>query len=478
MKKIPFTALFIFYSFFLIFPVFPVFGQNPSPPRNNPPELLYLENGIFCTDFDIKYSQISENQITLTPTPTGSVQGVSRNLGEVAGSLRLETENFPDFYQANKNFLSALERILPADLKKNFSIDQTTLKTKAEHYVIGKDSDGKETIAEKIPETEITLPSWWTSILGESKIFCGLFNSCSPLKSLTIKIEQPALTSVSQKISCLPGKQSKTTPALESNTLQEEFKTKSLWERITEIIDDFINRIRIIKTTEKTELKNKSRGVLIGGETLNQQSVFLNNFLPAGFIPPDKNAPLPGEAVYKITIGEKEIPEDNNLNYQNLGKARARYCLYICSLYPDKTNISEIDPLCPSCNLNDYPLENFEDDFLDKSLCQKNPDGSCDYYQPGDYPRCDGDPICESGKCYPLMWRQAKDYINQGCPLPYSAADCNDPSVCQKKTFSKNPAGGYGGCQYSNPNVCVRTDRNAIGSCAALCNWACCAYQE
>ena len=475
MRRLLFTLLFIFYFFFFSFPVF---GQTSPPSQDNQSEILYLENGLFCSDFNIKYSQTSEKQTPLTPIPTGGVQGINRSLEEVTGSLKLEEENLPDFSQANKNFTYALERILPTDLKKDLSIDQTPLKAKASHYVIGKDSDGRETIAEKVPETETTLPPWWTSILGESKIFCGLFNSCPPPKSLTIKIEQPVLTSPSQNTTCLPGNQTKTNSVLRLNALQEEFKTKSLWEKITEIIDDFTNRIQRIKTKEETELKNKSRGVLVGGETLNQQSSFLNNFLPAELIPPDKNAPLSGEASYKITIGGKEIPKGDNLNYQNLGKSRARYCLYLCSLYPTGTNISKIDPLCHSCNLNDYPLEVFEDSLLDKSLCQKNPDGSCDYYQPGDYPRCDGDPICESGKCYPLMWRQAKDYINQGCPLPYLSTDCSDPSVCRKMTFSKNPAGGYGGCQYSNPNVCVRADRNIVGSCAALCNWVCCAYQK
>ena len=38
--------------------------------------------------------------------------------------------------------------------------------------------------------------------------------------------------------------------------------------------------------------------------------------------------------------------------------------------------------------------------------------------------------------------------------------------------------GGFGACQYANPNVCVRVDRIETGSCAAVCNWACCAYQK
>jgi len=442
------------------------------------PEVISLQNSLICADFDIKYSHTSETQTQLTPTPTSSVEGITSNLRRVSGTLRLERENLPDFSQANKIFRLALERLLPADSKKNLFIDQTPLKAKITHHVVGKDNEGKEIPAEKNPETEITLPSWWTSLLATTKILCGLFNTCSPPKNLAIKVEQPSLTSPSQNTACPLGNRPKTEPVLGINTLQEEFRTQSLWQKITETINDIINWIQRIITKEETELKNKSRGELVGGETFNQQSSFLNSFLPSELIPPNKNAPLAGEANYKVKIEGKEVASGDNLHYQNLGKARASSCLQRCSLHPSQTNISEIAPSCTSCHPEDYQLKNFEDGFLDKSLCQKNPDGSCDYFQPGDSPRCDGDPICESGKCYPLMWRQANDYISRGCSLPYSATDCNDPSVCRKMTFSKNPAGGYGSCQYSNPNVCVRTDQNAVGSCAALCNWACCAYQK
>jgi len=469
MKKLLTAAIFCALSFILYAPSL-AFSQ---------PEVIQPEGSLFCTDFEIKYSQTSETQTPLTPTPTGTVQGITSNVEEVAGNLRLEAENLPDFSQADKNFLLALERLLPADLKKNLSIDQTPLKTKTAHYVVGKDSEGKQTQAEKIPETEITLPSWWTSILGRSKVLCGLFNTCPPPKSLAIKVGQQNLTSPPQNTGCLlTGNLPKTEAVENLSSIKEEFKTTSLWQKITEIIDDLINWIRRTVTKEETKLENKTRGSLVGGETFNQQSSFIDSFLPQGLILADKNAPLVGQAGYKINVEGKDVPGGDQLYYQNLGKARARYCLQLCSLYPGGTNISAIDPLCPSCDPKDYPLENFEDSLLDKSLCQKNPDGSCDYFQPGDSPRCDGDPICESGKCYPLMWRQANDYTSVGCPVPYSATNCNDPSVCRKMTFSKNPAGGYGGCQYSNPNVCVRTDRNAVGSCAALCNWACCAYQQ
>jgi len=316
-------------------------------------ETIYPENSLFCTDFDINYSHASEEEFPLTPTPTGEVEGITSGVEKVVGSLRLETQNLPDFSQASKIFLSALEKLLPANSTP--FIDQTPLKTKATHYVIGKDTEGKETIPEKTPETEITLPPWWTSILGGTKILCGLFNTCPSPKSFTIKVEQPPLTSPSKDTPCFYGNQPKTNSVSDINALQEEFQTKSLWQKITEIIDDLINWIRRITTREETELKNKSRGELTGGKTFNRQSSFLDGMLPTEMIP-SQNPPLAGEGKYQINIEKENLSPDEQLHYQELGASLARYCLQLCSLYPSGTNINAIDPLCPSCNLSDYPL--------------------------------------------------------------------------------------------------------------------------
>jgi len=152
--------------------------------------------------------------------------------------------------------------------------------------------------------------------------------------------------------------------------------------------------------------------------------------------------------------------------------------LSLCSQYPAGFNISQIDSLCPSCRPDDYPLEGYGDIPLSQELCQPNAAGGCDYYDPLATEGCgEGqDPVCEAGRCNPYEF-YTDDYIKKCGAAPWYG-DCRNPDVCYKMTFAKNPAGGFGECQYANPNVCVRADRLKVGQCTAVCNWACCAEQE
>ena len=156
-------------------------------------------------------------------------------------------------------------------------------------------------------------------------------------------------------------------------------------------------------------------------------------------------------------------------------------------LYPSGIDAFASHAVCNSRNADDYPLDpNFgsgvDDVPLDMSLCQWDPDNQgCHYYDPGGTQGCgpNQDAFCESGRCNPFEYGQAEDFLSNGCSLPYSdrGTNCNVASICQWAHFQKNPAGGFGACQYRNPDVCVRTDRIATGSCAAVCNNACCAWQ-
>ncbi|MCM8769552.1 MAG: hypothetical protein NC911_07805, partial [Candidatus Omnitrophica bacterium] len=128
-------------------------------------------------------------------------------------------------------------------------------------------------------------------------------------------------------------------------TEEDKFETKSLWQTITEIIEDLINKILRQTTTRETELENKTRGLLAGGETFQQQVTSLASFLPAGIAPGNKTAPLSATAKYQYQILDKTGEKEISTNYQNLGSARASYCLQLCSLYPAGININTVDSL-------------------------------------------------------------------------------------------------------------------------------------
>jgi hypothetical protein len=124
---------------------------------------------------------------------------------------------------------------------------------------------------------------------------------------------------------------------------------------ITTVLDPILRLIGDIwqwVTTTRTEvaLVNKSRGKLPGGETFNEQSTYLNYAIPRALSPDDKDAPLAGEAEFKVG-GEYEVGEEgaNKLNYQEEA-TRQRYCLERCALRPQGIDIQSFDPLCPTCS--------------------------------------------------------------------------------------------------------------------------------
>jgi len=460
------------------------------PPDFTPtPEIIKPQSSMFCTDYQFSsYSQSTREEM-LTPTPTvAGVEGTSSETETVNGKLKMNKEEAPDYSTMEENFASALDKLMPQDLKDIMSIENPPLNAQARHFVGKRDENNQYVPPDKnskIPETSITYSSWLASLLGETKILCGVFGTCKAPKSPIIKIQQPiAKVGYSNyQSTCLPTtiSQKGSSAGLTAPEGKDSFDTL-----LTRTIETIIEATKkIITTTEKSDkMEDRTRGQLAGGNTLRQQSNFLSSFLPSEFI--KGNYTLAGDSEFETKINGKDVQIDggnpNQVQFKNQGVVQKQRCLHLCSLYPSGFDIRSIDPLCPPnpCDNNSYPQGqgSMDDPVLNMSSCQKLPDGSCDYAVPGDHPRCDGDPICESGKCYPLMYRQAKDYTNQGCPVPYPATDCNDPAVCQKITFEKNPEGGFGSCQYSNPDVCVRTDREDIDNCAALCNWACCAFSS
>lgn len=455
----------------------PVSAQTPTPTME--PEILYPQSGQACSNFFMEYNKSSSIGYTAPPPLPSPEHHETVSSLPAFGKLTLVDIKVPNFSYFEKNYLFAIHNLLPQDLLDNFSVNDDRLTAKVKSFIYGKDGTGQFVVPpepNKIPEAKTTLPVWWTKLLGYTKILCGLSGTCPAPKSPKIKVLKPktgAFKSDNCPVGNFPNQDN-----LDKEQTQPEFATSSLWKTIIDALCDVFSQICTKKTTEAVTLLTKTGSSIPGVATLNKQS--MEGLLPDEIIP-NGNAPLAGDSSYNVDPGEYSLKEGaEKINYQGLKKYQLSACEHICSLYPT-TDISLVtNGVCQSCVFpTGFDQLGPEDIPLVQEDCNRDAQGACDYQRTGDGSRCDGDPICESGKCYPYMYRQAKDYTDHGCSVPYAAIapDCFDTAVCQKMTFESNSQGGFGACQYQNPQVCVRTDREEIGLCAAMCNWVCCVGQ-
>lgn len=344
----------VFFLLWIIWPSSFVLAQEELTPEEatSGAEFILPKNSLFCTDFEI----------------TGEVSGApetNTSFKDISGELWLEKGKQPTFSLMEKRLNSTLPKLLPLSLKETLNIDRTSLKTRGKHFVISQGEEEKELKEEEIPETQLTLPSWWTTLLGETKILCGLFGTCEPPKKLTIKVKQPDLEKLSKSLNYERNAHCRITePVIATQPailhVKKRFGTKVLafLKKIIEIIEGK----EVTTNVSTVTFEDKSRGYLVGGKTITTQSTFLNNFLPFNLVDPSiQEMPLAGEAKFEIKAdaGNLQMTGEGakKLNFQQQQQTRASYCLQICSLYPQNFDITTIDPLCPSCDAQDYVKE-------------------------------------------------------------------------------------------------------------------------
>ncbi|MGI6278369.1 MAG: hypothetical protein ACOYJ8_00945 [Patescibacteria group bacterium] len=494
-------------------------GTMESWQKNTDPEIIIPKQGLLSTTFQIEYKdEEKESQETFAgfvtdPDEEKPLPKEEKNTDidpkfAISGRLFLDEHHYPDFSTMEAIMSSALKKLLPEDLNNQLSIktaDNFSGQTK--HYVYGLYREGEMIIEDptpiKTPSQQTEAPSWWQKVIGKSKVLCGLFGSCQAPQSLSIEIAEPKNSSAPPRKTGNKGgeKTEKSKPA-NTEIENEEFSTYSIVQKIIKNASEYFKDLFetedgsvlawFLRTSQETSITgkdenqqltlfNKTRGTVPGLETINEQAEFFNIFLPADIAKTDKDtvsASLAVKSQYEVSDNLFPGPGSEKINYHNLGATRKSYCLTLCAQYPANYPISQIDPLCPSCNPKDYQLTGYGDVILNKDLCQSE-NGACHYFQPFDGTnqgcRPGQDPICEGGRCNPYEIGLDGDYDACGGP-PHGS--CVDSSVCYVMTFAPNPDGGYGECQYANPNVCVRADRIQIGECAAVCNWACCEWQN
>ncbi|MGB9706523.1 MAG: hypothetical protein ACPLXP_00400 [Microgenomates group bacterium] len=443
------------------------------------------KNGLpITTNFLLRYEEAGELSETIQTTKPEGEKVQTENPRKIRTKLILDQADVPNFSETERTYQEALKRLLPAKIQEKTYLPQNSFKSWYRHYVYGSRNEEPE----EIPETQKVIPEWWTRLIGEASIL-NFLKPGNLITNFKPFYPQPHYLAVKGTLNPqIADQKGKSTASVDPKELfvfnnKEYFHTPSLFQSITDILYEAIDLSKnlyrkITRSANSTTLTVKSRGNLIEGKTFIREVDFLDVFLARKLSSP-KNYSLSSSSHYSFPEHPQNFfPQEGSekINIKDLGKSQRKICLHLASILPAKINISEVNPLCSSRKLDDYlpKLEKEAFKNLANAYCIPGPTG-CDFYQPGGSPSCEGDPVCEGGKCYPLMWRQAKDYLGSNCPLPYQAQDCNE--VCAPVTFEPAEDGrGWGPCHYQNPTVCVRQDFQEVGDCAALCNWACCAY--
>lgn len=312
-------------------------------------EVLPVKDNLICTDFTLTQS-ITHGTSAPAPSPSENGQALAASSRQEIGNLELTSDSLPNFSLMERNLYLGLNRLLPQSLRRTLNLDSTPLTTQVKHYVL--DATEEEPPV-KIPETKVDLPSWWTRLLGSTKIACGFFNTCSPPEKMNIQVAAAIPEAPDYKVGCFEGDlASENSPVNQIKPIETEFITPAnIITKIISEVRDFINGIwQLITITEtKVALINKSRGKLPGGQSFNEQTSYLNYAIPGELVPKEENAPLGGQAEYEVDKDYDVGPGSDRLNYQE-EIARQRYCMERCSLRPQGISIQGFDPLCPSCS--------------------------------------------------------------------------------------------------------------------------------
>jgi len=380
MKKLPLTLIFIIpllIIFEVIFNLSPLYAREEINNKNfeefEEIEINSENSSLFCTDFNVEYSKESKESVSLSSQPKDDESpGVN---GFVSGAIEIEKDSLgqPDFSLMKSRLENSLPNFLPQRLSEEVEIEAESLQTQARHYLIGEGEAcpiGEEEAP--IPKTNVELPSWWGNLIGQTKIFCGIFNACEPSEKLKIKVSLPEekkeelfnQLDLETNALCLQRDDFVASENPTTDTNERNFKSCSLLSRFISYVGELIdNLFQGEKTTkEESQLVNKTRGYLLGGKDFTQQSSFFKDFIPHDINSLIEDSPLETDVTYNISGEGVSFGDDeenaNKMNFQEQNEVRTQYCLHLCSLYPPdpKFDISTIDPICISCDPKDYQL--------------------------------------------------------------------------------------------------------------------------
>jgi len=418
------------------------------------------------------------------------------------GSISLLSVKFPDFKRASKNLANALHRTLPLEKAVNLSLPgSTTLYFK--HFAVPQTEGGsfdhsKMTECGQTPESEVEVPSsLWGKMAGAIRGLCTFIGDfpgiCPSVEEYQFQLADSGYSCGTG--SCAPGQQTKEYLLKAKSNPKTDFHLNSWADQTTKTTSEeipgpsgFPQIITKTETKTKKEVKFLSRSGLSGGTETAQNANFFHSFLPLDVIkkitPKDEARALEEGFRYDVQFSPVEEGEHQG-EYYDLRKIRNFYCMHLCTLYPADINIKDIDPICTSCDPDDYdwvpptgPIP--EPDNLPQYCNWDTWVGGCDYYDPDfcqNHPDfCSQNPeLCSSagGECNECSLCESCLCLPGSLPPPGYFFDAEGADLCLGKCHweqnEKNKDGGYGECYYKNPNVC----KHGSG-CADICNAGCC----
>ncbi|MBP8591030.1 hypothetical protein KBI33_00990 [Candidatus Shapirobacteria bacterium] len=438
-----------------------------------------------CSQFEVRRERTDNIN---SPSPISEGEEISQSV--LNDEITTINDLMPDFYYTQKIMAQVLKGLLPQELAENILLPFRG-DVYFTHYAWGEEAGNgvsSSNSQNKYPKEKISLTAEWPRLAGAARGLLSFFppdkNPNAPLSEFKFRLEDTGYIETDPYYYCRKGQETKKKVMSAPIEQDPELRLNNILVKVITGFLDSLNNIYSYFRKEEIKYEVFTMGRLPAGEETTKNVVDnANKFLPSQVIDSIENSfksahdnarAIKTTFNYNIRDGGGGVKPSSFFLLNNL---RAHHCLQLCSLVPPDKDVSSLDPLCVSCDPNYYQTyEPVPAPRNIQKLCVWDEQaGGCDYYDPNGAPSCNGDPICEGGKCNPNEYLLSPDYANNGCSPPYGEGnECT--SVCHVETFSPNLDGtGYGPCHYLNSNVCVRND--AGGDCSKLCNWACCAYQ-
>ena len=480
-----------------------------------------------CSDFIEKRKEKFETieEIPLTPTPVLQASTERIFLPSIPGNISLETIKFPRLEQFQRRVVSLLRKTLSPEYVKKLTLPGST-KMYFKHFAQGQSEGGEfdpglTTECDETPESEVTVPAQkWGRLAGAIRGLCGYLSIglCQPVTNYQFKLAEEGYSCGIG--SCAPGQEvaeERFSPENKKTDFSVAGWVNQTIETLEEIVGNFLKRIT--KTTRDKEVKFLSRAKLPGGRETAKNSEFFYSDLPQEVIekvtPRDEAKALTVGFRYNVAFSPVD-PGEHHSQYYQLRKMRNLYCMRLCTLYPHDKPISDIDPICPSCDPNDKAYQDPSVAGPPRTPC-KNPDGTpdwsrdpqdcapsychwdygihaCHYYlycqnNSGGLPHCERfngtlehgcgpgqDPVCENcsglpDALYPdtdLGWCGGQGGPKSCWPNKGEVRCKYLNRIDWENDLYDDPA--YNGCYYANETVKVRKD---FVGCGGVCNDAC-----
>jgi hypothetical protein len=482
---------------------------EPLPPTEEP--IIISGPSHVCSDFIEERGDLH-----------GGIAAEKTEISPLTGNISLLSVKFPDFSKAASSMAKALERTLDYDYVQNLSLPgSTTMFLK--HYALPQNEEGgfdfgEMTECDQSPESEVSVPaSLWGKLTGAARGLCTYMGFCAPVKKYQFALKDPA--ELCPRGSCAAGQEAKEETLSPKEGQKTSFSLNNAWGKKTTKTE--VDPQTGIETTETKSLKKVmflSRSKLAGGLETASNVDFLRNRLTPEVIetvmPQDEARALTEGFRYDVQFSPVEEGEHIS-QYYDLRKIRNYYCMYLCTLYPASYNISNVDPLCPSCDPNDDAYKDPPQPPIPEPgslppYCHWNPAYGCDYYtcayERDDQKGKDECVGCGEGKT-PFCEDTGADKIycnSKGLYLPKDVGSCSR-SACltagQNCTLKSEPISSkeyyrnhpeklgwteeqleqlpddgppYGPCLYANPDVCVHDGWSEWEGCINICNHQCC----